>query len=852
LACNRRFLGDTYLDTVAQLQRAYIPYHSADGGLTMLLDFSQIAPHFGEGWEGERVLHDLLLKQARVHVARGKDFGLEVPGWMRLTFASLTFAEPKEAVEEAILRIQQLFIEKNVQRIAIRESVLFRLERIWRRSDQIFGFLKPEAFQVRPIQLRHPFLFYLGHLPAFLWNQLRLFVPSTPQFNEEFAKLFDRGIDPDVDTGTVHANSAGADRTQWPDVSRIVEFRDQVRKKIAELVDAVLALDNTKDEELRNCRIFELVIEHEAMHQETLLYMLNCLDTTYLQEPAIKEFMASLAQRAPMTRKVDKDFVHIPGNNHLVLGVPLNDASHFGWDNEFPEHTVSVQPFAIRKTPVTNREFLSFEATGGYTKRDLWEDDDWNWVTEKNIKHPVHWVAAADGGWKLRVLFGTIDLAGDVLDWPAQVSLAEAKAWCRWKGDGSRLPTEAEWFHATYSEPTEGKEGFSVRKFPWGSAPPATYRGNFDFSHFAPTPVQQYEDGINYWGMWDLVGNGWEWTLTEFAGFPGYRPYLHTYPGYSADFFDGKHFVLRGGSFATVSIELRNSFRNWYQGRYPYVFSKFRPVRPLQNLLPSPVLLPNSSSGAIVKGDIFTRLEYVSKEHVLREFSQSVLAGLSNAVQPTLSSQWLYDDSGSQIYQEITTLEEYYPTRTEHAILKTYKAEIANLILADRPKLWQKFNLAELGCGDGHKTQVLMDHFVSTLNLNCTFYPIDISEGALQSLLDSGFRAPRISPIVGQNLVGLSYVVSQTTCPSLVLFLGSSIGNFDNPEAQEFIQKVHDVLRVGDYFLIGFDLIKVREKKSSKEMFFNIAFFSLSRILMFCIVLIMTQRALPVGSTTIC
>jgi hypothetical protein len=169
---------------------------------------------------------------------------------------------------------------------------------------------------------------------------------------------------------------------------------------------------------------------------------------------------------------------------------------------------------------------------------------------------------------------------------------------------------------------------------------------------------------------------------------------------------------------------------------------------------------------------------------------------------------YFYDDAGSQIYQEITTLEEYYPTRTEHGILKSHKGAIAELLTREHPELWKSFNLVELGCGDGHKTQVLMDYFTSSLGLEVTYFPIDISEGALQSLVDSGFRAPRISPIVGQNLVGLSYVISQTTCPSLVLFLGSSIGNYDYEDAVKFIGKVQETLRVGDFLLIGFDLIK--------------------------------------------
>ena len=125
----------------------------------------------------------------------------------------------------------------------------------------------------------------------------------------------------------------------------------------------------------------------------------------------------------------------------------------------------------------------------------------------------------------------------------------------------------------------------------------------------------------------DLLGNGWEWTSSPFSGFPGFAPILSTYPGYSADFFDGKHFVLRGGSFASVYEELRSSFRNWYQGRYPFVFSKFRPVRPVSN---------KYSVGAI------ERLEEASSaEQTAKEFAAHVIHGLSLPL-PQLSSMFVF------------------------------------------------------------------------------------------------------------------------------------------------------------------------------------------------------------------
>jgi formylglycine-generating enzyme required for sulfatase activity len=152
------------------------------------------------------------------------------------------------------------------------------------------------------------------------------------------------------------------------------------------------------------------------------------------------------------------------------------------------------------------------------------------------------------------------------------VSQAEARAYARWRD--ARLPTEPEYHRAAYG----GARG-SARPFPWGDAAPTAAHGNVGFTNWAPTPVGTHPAGASAWGVHDLVGDGWEWTATPFDGFPGFEP-MPTYPGYSADFFDGKHYVLKGASWATADDLLRPSFRNWFQARYPYVFAKFRCVSP--------------------------------------------------------------------------------------------------------------------------------------------------------------------------------------------------------------------------------------------------------------------------------
>jgi formylglycine-generating enzyme required for sulfatase activity len=113
--------------------------------------------------------------------------------------------------------------------------------------------------------------------------------------------------------------------------------------------------------------------------------------------------------------------------------------------------------------------------------------------------------------------------------------------------------------------------------FPWGDSAPAASHGNFDFARWDPTPVGAFPAGASAFCVNDLIGNGWEWTRTEFAPLPGFEAFAF-YPGYSANFFDGQHYVMKGGSWRTAACMLRRSFRNWFQPHYPYVYGAFRCV----------------------------------------------------------------------------------------------------------------------------------------------------------------------------------------------------------------------------------------------------------------------------------
>jgi ergothioneine biosynthesis protein EgtB len=438
------------------------------------------------------------------------------------------------------------------------ETVGERLASVWARTDRILETLAPEAILAQPIALRHPFIFYVGHLPAFAWNRVCDGVLARPSLSPAYDELFSRGIDPDVDDPS-HCHEHPEIPDRWPALADVLAYRDRVRACVLESVDAV-AERAPAHLMARGGRVFSMVIEHELMHQETLLYMLQELAHDRKVRPAWLPSSLMGGGRPPASVQV--------AAGTATLGAELTDSS-FCWDNESPTLREFVPAFRMDETPVTNGQFLGFVEAEGYRRRELWADDDWDWSREAKLSRPSTWMNR-EGEWLYRGLFDVLPLER-VRDWPVYVSLAEARAYARWRG--LRLPTEAEFHRAAFGDPAGGE-----RPFPWGAAAPGREHGNFDFRFWAPTPVGAFPEGASAWGVHDLVGNGWEWTDTPFTGFPGFEPWITGYRGYSADFFDGKHFVLKGGSWATATELLRRSFRNWFQAHYPYVFAKFRCV----------------------------------------------------------------------------------------------------------------------------------------------------------------------------------------------------------------------------------------------------------------------------------
>jgi ergothioneine biosynthesis protein EgtB len=418
------------------------------------------------------------------------------------------------------------------------------------RSRQLFDMLPEQVYYSRPIALRHPIVFYEGHLPGFSFNTLVKKGLGGESIDPNLETLFARGIDP-------HESESGGASAAWPAREAVRKFADEADARV---IDALTRedLERPGDPLLDRAEAVFSILEHEAMHQETLLYMWHRLPFDEKRSPAA--YTPRIEGDAPR-----EELIEIPAGR-AVLGVDRS-AVPFGWDNEFPACTSEVPSFSIERHNVTNARFAEFVDAGGYRDARWWRPEDWRWLQTEGVEHPLFW-EKSDRGWLWRGMFDLVPLP---TAWPVYVSHAEAAAYARWHG--GRLPTEAEYQRAAF-----GTEDSSQPHYPWGEAAPDASHGVFDFSSWDPEPAGGHPAGASAWGVEDLAGNGWEWTSTAFAPFPGFHA-MASYPEYSADFFDGDHFVMKGASPATARELLRPTFRNWFRARYPYVYASFRCVR---------------------------------------------------------------------------------------------------------------------------------------------------------------------------------------------------------------------------------------------------------------------------------
>jgi iron(II)-dependent oxidoreductase len=299
---------------------------------------------------------------------------------------------------------------------------------------------------------------------------------------------------------------------------------------------------------------FGMIVQHEQQHDETMLA------THQLRMgPPVLSGAPTPPARVPVAGEV-----LVPGGR-FVMGTSTEP---WALDNERPAHEVDVLPFLIDAAPVSNGQYVAFIEDGGYEDQRWWTEAGWRHRTEAGLTAPMHW--RRDGSGWAHTRFGRTTPV--VLDEPVvHVCWYEADAYARWAG--RRLPTEAEWEKAARWDPATGRS----RRYPWGDGPATEERANLGQRHLGPAPVGAYPGGASPLGVHQLIGDVWEWTSSDFLGYPGFAAF--PYREYSEVFFGPDYKVLRGGSFGTDPSACRGTFRNWDYPVRRQIFSGFRCAR---------------------------------------------------------------------------------------------------------------------------------------------------------------------------------------------------------------------------------------------------------------------------------
>ena len=339
------------------------------------------------------------------------------------------------------------------------------------------------------------------------------------------------------------------------DRSSADHYLDAVRKAVLEtLQDADFNGDGPL---LRDGFVYNMILQHEYQHNETMLQTLQLMKGEgYKPTPSVE---------LPKGGAVEEEMVPILSGS-FVMGT---DDHVRALDNERDAHVVDLPDFLIDRTPVTNGAFAEFVESGGYERQEFWEPAGWEYIKREGITAPKHWYQPDSCGWWTE-RFGHEELLNP--DAPVMhVSWYEADAYARWAG--KRLPTEAEWEKAASWDPKTGMK----RLYPWGDEAPTPAHANLDQLAFATAEVGAYPEGASAYGVLGMIGDVWEWTATDFCAYPSFEAF--PYKEYSEVFFGSEYKVLRGGSWATRPGAIRNTFRNWDFPVRRQLFCGFRCAR---------------------------------------------------------------------------------------------------------------------------------------------------------------------------------------------------------------------------------------------------------------------------------
>lgn len=426
-----------------------------------------------------------------------------------------------------------------------KQEIINYLTNSWQIEDLLFkSIINSETFYLNPDSLRNPLIFYLGHSAVFYINKLVILglLKESQRINPDYEKLYEMGVDPE----TPNELQAAIASVKWAKIEQLWHYRHQAYNTVINIIEKTpLTLPITPDNLWWG---IVMGIEHQRIHIETSSMLIRQLPVELVKKPQSWHYAKSQG-KPPQNQmiKVEGGIVTLGKKNHDNL---------YGWDIDFGKREVIVNTFQVSKYMITNGEFLEFVNDGGYDNKNYWDEISWQWKQENNVTYPKFWHKLSDN-YSYRLMFDEIDLP---LDFPVEVNHHEANAYCHYLSEKSnkkyQLMSEAQWHLA------KEKSDDNVNNY------------NLNLKFISPHPVGNLETAKSDQNIYDLRGNVWEWLGDIFTPLSGFKPH-YLYQNYSAPFFDNRHYMLIGGSWATNGYEATPYYRNWFRP-YFYQHAGFR------------------------------------------------------------------------------------------------------------------------------------------------------------------------------------------------------------------------------------------------------------------------------------
>ena len=406
----------------------------------------------------------------------------------------------------------------------------------WELYEMLFSSIKSDkTFYLSPDPLRNPLVFYLGHTAAFYINKLKMAGLIKQGVHKDWDHLFAVGVDPDLPENLDVAST-------WPTIPEVRNYRKTIFNIVHNVIDNIDLNDQPISQDNPAWSLL-MGFEHDRIHFETSSMLIRQLDADLVECPNDWNYAPTLGNPSA------NEWIEMKGGN-VSLGKP-DTSTLYGWDNEFGSLSVTVKSFQATKNLITNAGFHDFVIAKGYENQDFWTTEGWEWKNRATATQPKFWISEGSN-FLYRAMFDEMSMP---LDWPVEINMHEAQAYCNWKNDGSRLLSEAEFLLIAREGTVESDD------------PLFSENHNLDLAYGSPTPVGFMKNSTTISGFNDIYGNVWDWLNDDFYALPGFETHPW-YEEFSAPYMDNQHGMMAGGAWVTTGTGASKYYRLWFRRHF--------------------------------------------------------------------------------------------------------------------------------------------------------------------------------------------------------------------------------------------------------------------------------------------